>query len=262
MTAPPIAACRRDPSLPLLRLPERHGLWLPVTCRRPSNITISGIQGTVCACGSWISTIPSIAAGVWAHRGRALLQPKENRMAEQKCREWSRQWAAALFCDRCGRATHQRPGSRSAGRQDHRRALPPARPISRQRVRSIAPSTSRCDAALRQAPAQALATRDDAVERFRREATTVRDRQRTHPAGLRLLAARKTGGCSSPWSSWRARRWPRPSPRPQRSASRLSVVDILVQIADALVDAHTLAMCIAICAAQHLFDQAARAVTL
>ena len=52
-----------------------------------------------------------------------------------------------------------------------------------------------------------LSPDDTALERFRREATTVgRARQRAHPAGARLTDAPTTIGCSSPWSTSRARR--------------------------------------------------------
>ena len=164
-------------------------------------------------------------------------------MAEQKCRECGHgNGAAALFCDRCGRALHAQDrdplvGKTIAERYHLLECIGAGSAGVLYRAEHV---TLRRRIALKLLHKH-LATRDDAVERFRREATTVCEIDNEHipqvfdfgrsEDGRLFFAMEFLEGETLAQAIAKA-------PKGQLAIER--VVDILSQIADALVDAHTL----------------------
>lgn len=172
-----------------------------------------------------------------------MLLQKENRMAEQKCRECGHGNAtAALFCERCGRALHAQErdplvGKTIAERYHLLECIGAGGAGVLYRAEHV---TLRRRIALKLLHKH-LATSDDAVERFRREAITVCEIDNEHIPQVfdfgrsddsRLFFAMEfLEGETLAQAIAKA-------PQGQFSVER--VVDILAQIADGLVDAHTL----------------------
>jgi len=164
-------------------------------------------------------------------------------MAEQKCRECGHGNAmAALFCDRCGRALHAQErdplvGKTIAERYHLLECIGAGGAGVLYRAEHV---TLRRRIALKLLHKH-LATSDDAVERFRREAITVCEIDNEHipqvfdfgrsDDGRLFFAMEFLEGETLAQAIAKA-------PQGQFAVER--VVDILAQIADGLVDAHTL----------------------
>lgn len=172
-----------------------------------------------------------------------MLQLKENQMAEQKCRECGHgNAAAALFCDRCGRALHAQDRDPLVGKTIGERyhlleCIGAGTAGVLYRAEHV---TLRRRIALKLLHKH-LAQSDDAVERFRREATTVCEIDNEHIPQVFDFGRSEDGRLFFAMEFLEGETLAQQlakAPKGQLPIER--VTDLLSQIADGLIDAHTL----------------------
>lgn len=172
-----------------------------------------------------------------------MLQLKENQMAEQKCRECGHgNAAAALFCDRCGRALHAQDRDPLVGKTIGERyhlleCIGAGTAGVLYRAEHV---TLRRRIALKLLHKH-LATRDDAVERFRREATTVCEIDNEHIPQVFDFGRSEDGRLFFAMEFLEGETLAQTQAKaPQGQLAIERVIDLLTQISEGLVDAHTL----------------------